>query len=1296
MIPREFFVLEMNAVLPVTQYPPSQYLSRFSATKSLWETIVFPALAPQTRQQVLLLRQTLDKMRQALVTSASSSDGRSSRHVLAYTREEIRVYSLCFHELIRQIQCICKEQSELLREVRSHYDAALARLLDHVQGLERVIAAQQQQLDDVVAQHEHVVQARDVLLEQTLHAQATQQHALATATQSTYQCRSCQRRSGTGSESSSDASESDCDAEELAWRRQRRKCHQLERMQRARKRASLVEENLAAARLQSAYHKYHVRKEQHRLALRTEKHSAALEIQRSYRGFKQRQLTPHRRAVIQVIAQRRKEAAAVELLQANVRSYLLKQRRKDRERDDGSSERLLKPSVRRVSDALSRGSTAATGTQQSDAAMSSSASPEDSGVLDVPATRRALDLLVTRLRAGGGPSATLAGFLSQFGDLTLAIAELETQTESSTTAEHRPSDGSALVLEADTAEQQHSSEAEATRPEDGDLLDKDSEGATPAPPATVDFQMQLNDKIAQAEELVTLFHSAVRSLRASPLQRAVGRSVAHASDSDARALLSSASPTSKEPNSSERSNNHNEDDTDGESKATAAHATLCQATSTSSLDLHLLPFSVLADPNELDERSQRQSDSSPTNNNGGDMQSASATSAPVTVTVPTAPVASPRRTLTVASLETEHNGDFHLDETLWNTETNTVHLDELRACHVRNAALVRELLTSREAAKDLVWLKQFMSDTYDTVVGKLRDAPRHVLQQLVTRRCALALSLAEWQAQHSRSSSVAHERLDEALSFQLADIVHEHFHCQSGLQPLVQSGEARLLSCLERFRSVDPDVDRFYAFLHLERSHNEFLFYCVCRHLAALSASTETPDVLPTSPRGQRQPLLDADTMRDVIALPLALRVARTLFRVDDSDAIRQADARVVEIENAVYTRFQPRAAFDQFEAVLRAYFVDMDRCEQPDEDEQQQESYTRASPRRQVASWPSAVVRASNVHQFHSKQFHAVAPRSPRVRQRYPTPPEQQYRAGGRPAQRTQWIHFDDLVDLLLKYRTEMNHFHLFTRWVRDLYASAVTESAPSSPSKSSTSASASTPLLSETQFVETLAPYSLGPTERELANIFHNALKQRSLQLWMPPRVFTSVVLLLLRNGLVSVSNFRPQGATSTAKRASVLQGPSDERQWMRLAQRWRSRETDFERALETIYASAAPASDAAVAEATELLECRNELFQLFMTSAGSESLARAQELYEQLTARLAAHAPTPRDTIDLSRAYLCDDDLDDVDTSSRAKSASYEPVERTDRVRGREGREHVRRSDRDDDVGDASAWETDSTTA
>ncbi|KDO22685.1 hypothetical protein SPRG_10999 [Saprolegnia parasitica CBS 223.65] len=128
-IPREYYVVETHAV---PTYNPQQFASSFKVGPNghgIWETIVFPSLEPHTRQEVLYLQQALHAMQANAATEASSS---APSQVAA----EWRIYAVVFHELIRQMKFICKEQATIVTYLVSQMQSLFVRLHDHVKILE--------------------------------------------------------------------------------------------------------------------------------------------------------------------------------------------------------------------------------------------------------------------------------------------------------------------------------------------------------------------------------------------------------------------------------------------------------------------------------------------------------------------------------------------------------------------------------------------------------------------------------------------------------------------------------------------------------------------------------------------------------------------------------------------------------------------------------------------------------------------------------------------------------------------------------------------------------------------------------------------------------------------------------------------------------------------------------------------------------------------------------------------------------------------------------------------------------
>lgn len=224
---------------------------------------------------------------------------------------------------------------------------------------------------------------------------------------------------------------------------------------------------------------------------------------------------------------------------------------------------------------------------------------------------------------------------------------------------------------------------------------------------------------------------------------------------------------------------------------------------------------------------------------------------------------------------------------------------------------------------------------------------------------------------------------------------------------------------------------------------------------------------------------------------------------------------------------------------------------------------------------------------------------------------------SGGTDTDAGKWIYFDDLLALLLKYRAEMHNFHLFLQWTAELFTLSLDPTASSSST-----------FISERAFAAALGPLSLGPSDRELRNLFHNALRQRHLQLQMPLRTFTSVVLLLLENRMISVSKYAPldqQRRARTARFRALLdayapvesiaarstQSEDCARAWRVLAKQWRARETGFEDAVESLFQTG---GEDGYRRVLRLMQLRNELYDL-LASRSASTLLRGHEVYEEL---------------------------------------------------------------------------------
>lgn len=1174
LIPREFFVVERNSVLPAGQYPPSIYQSSFSAGEGgLWETIVFPALAPQTRQQVLYLRQTLEKLREALLrasaaeeaslsspTAASESPRRQDRvqrGVVEYTKQEARIYSVCFHELTRQVKFICKEQSELLCEVRERYDAIVSRLSGRIL-----------QLDDERSHWEDRINKLGIQVDDLSHANAALKRANArqAALIADLELHPSTR---SGNDSDQSEEEDDDEAQEAEWQRQRRELASVDAVTSTKKRRdSVAEENLAAARVQTAFHKFQMRKAQHALALRVEKNVAALDIQRSYRGFRGRQRTLHHRAVMQTIMKRREQIAAVELLQENVRAYLHKRRRSVTTRRNT----IANPSVESVS-SVEIGEPIA-------AAAPVEPTTDPSLLPGIPESVSESATQLVRVEEATPSRNLLRRILATSDELMTAVKELQSHSQRGSIVSfefHRP--GSAIArAEAQTSDSEiNTVDADERQDDSSPAWLASDEEETKLLWRTL---QQTRSLVLSLEEVIGPGCNSIASTPGAQIAVAVPPLVAQGAEFDSHGVVDVVS--------------------------------VGVSTSTSSLD------NLDAAPSKGDGRAV-----TPAQDTEDEVHSMAATALPELDST------------TRSDDGYEHDrieSRFHLDDSLWRSATYYAapdHGDESQ-----HQLLV--LMSSREQRKRLVQLKQFISDVYDTIVGRMRELPPSQLAGAVKSAASLALSCDEWQQQ--RQSVLLRAAGDPAAIGVLAAVIpsdlqemsREHFRCQLGLNNLVETAMQDLYAAAECFAPVDPDVGVFFGFLTHERLYDELEFRCVCRYLCAQGGSLGAPC-------STKQPVFHPSTMREVLPVTSALQLARLLFRVDEQESLTASDARYVEVENAVYRQYQPVSGFQQCEEIMSRYFpaaADILASPPTNPSSPVAAAPPVASPRTPL----SALTRATNCSQFHAKQYNATASRSPLVRRQHQQQAASQRllplpQSGDADMDGGKWVYFDDVVALLLKYRAEMHSFHLFLHWAIELFALSADAGA-------GTGAAASAPFMSERAFAQALTPISLGPRDRELRNLFHNALRQRHLRLYMPQRTFTSVVLLLLENRMVSVSKYAPMDKPRRARTddlrallgdnapvdSAASQGEDNVRAWRVLARQWRAREAAFEDAVEALFHVG---GDGGLRHALRLMQLRNELLDLLATRPAS-ALLRGFEVYEELVDGVEPRVEVHEDTV------------------------------------------------------------------
>ena len=146
-IPREFYIVEKNLIKP-THRSEREYKSECNG--SSWETQIFPSLHPQKRQQVDYLRQTL----RAMLRSVNASE--KETHLVNYTITEWKVYSICFHELIRQVSTNCRDRAKFLSEIRKHVAIMIQRLSNQSLGLQNEISELKDQVELLKTMNQHL------------------------------------------------------------------------------------------------------------------------------------------------------------------------------------------------------------------------------------------------------------------------------------------------------------------------------------------------------------------------------------------------------------------------------------------------------------------------------------------------------------------------------------------------------------------------------------------------------------------------------------------------------------------------------------------------------------------------------------------------------------------------------------------------------------------------------------------------------------------------------------------------------------------------------------------------------------------------------------------------------------------------------------------------------------------------------------------------------------------------------------------------------------------------------------
>jgi hypothetical protein len=142
LIPEEYHIHKRVGVVGL-EYHQDQYTTQSLAHDN--HVTVFPSMNPGGRYEVLALKSTMDQMLEKAGLPPEDADlqGPSQVHnLLELVRQEQLVYSICFHELIRQVSVQCAERGELLQEIRSRYTQLLDRVPRQVMSLHEDVLSQ--------------------------------------------------------------------------------------------------------------------------------------------------------------------------------------------------------------------------------------------------------------------------------------------------------------------------------------------------------------------------------------------------------------------------------------------------------------------------------------------------------------------------------------------------------------------------------------------------------------------------------------------------------------------------------------------------------------------------------------------------------------------------------------------------------------------------------------------------------------------------------------------------------------------------------------------------------------------------------------------------------------------------------------------------------------------------------------------------------------------------------------------------------------------------------------------------
>nr|CCA15162.1 conserved hypothetical protein [Albugo laibachii Nc14] len=358
----------------------------------------------------------------------------------------------------------------------------------------------------------------------------------------------------------------------------------------------------------------------------------------------------------------------------------------------------------------------------------------------------------------------------------------------------------------------------------------------------------------------------------------------------------------------------------------------------------------------------------------------------------------------------------------------------------------------RKQKTKLITLRQFMTTIYDILLDKMKALLqpqqiykcewRPISDELLATKTALCYSISEWQDGWDNRGLLA--KLD------IVHAIQQHFRFQFGLENLTESAWKHLFDSLEQFASMHPDVQRFQQLLKMRSESADVIFYLICRQLAwNQSKVSET----------NRSLLVHPESVCEVVTMEQARSMAWHLFRVDDEGQITAADEALLDVNHQLYRRYLPKSGYLQFDQLMQSHIP-------------------KASLTKEMVFENKALYQ-SRSKQKSAHPFSLHSPKSPKL----PTIDDVA----------DKYVYFDNVVDLLCKYKAEAHHFHSCLSRILELFGDDVG--------------------LAKDQFVERLKDFTTATTEREIGNIYHcmmRANSQAEEELMTRP-VFVSTVLEL-----------------------------------------------------------------------------------------------------------------------------------------------------------------------------------------